>query len=53
LLPGPHGLRERDAADVILALASPEACGLLGCEGGWSREHYEAVDGDPRRQLLS
>jgi AcrR family transcriptional regulator len=35
------GLRERDAADVIYALASPEVYGLLVFERGWSAERYE------------
>jgi AcrR family transcriptional regulator len=35
------GLRERDAADVIHALASPEVYGLLVFDRGWSGERYE------------
>jgi len=35
------GLRERDAADIIHALASPEVYGLLVLERGWSGERYE------------
>ena len=35
------GLRERDAADVIHALASPEVYGLLVIDRGWSGERYE------------
>jgi AcrR family transcriptional regulator len=35
------GLRERDAADVIHALASPEVYGLLVFDRGWSCERYE------------
>ena len=35
------GLRERDAADVIHALASPEVYGLLVVDRGWSGERYE------------
>jgi AcrR family transcriptional regulator len=35
------GLRERDAADVIHALASPEVYGLLVFDRGWSAERYE------------
>jgi len=35
------GLRERDAADVIHALASPELYGLLVFDRGWSGERYE------------
>jgi AcrR family transcriptional regulator len=35
------GLRERDAADVIHALASPEVYGLLVFDRGWSDERYE------------
>ena len=36
-----EGLRERDAADVIHALASPEVYGLLVLDRGWSGERYE------------
>jgi len=35
------GLGERDAADVIHALASPEVYGLLVTDRGWSGERYE------------
>jgi AcrR family transcriptional regulator len=35
------GLRERDAADVIHALASPEVYGLLVLDRGWSGDRYE------------
>jgi AcrR family transcriptional regulator len=35
------GLRERDAADIIHALASPEIYGLLVFDRGWSGERYE------------
>ena len=35
------GLRERDAVDIIHALASPEVYGLLVFERGWSDERYE------------
>ena len=35
------GLRERDAADVIHALASPEVYGLLVLDRGWTGERYE------------
>jgi AcrR family transcriptional regulator len=35
------GLRERDAADIIHALASPEVYGLLVVERGWGAERYE------------
>jgi AcrR family transcriptional regulator len=34
-------LRERDAADIIYALASPEVYGLLVFDQGWSGERYE------------
>jgi AcrR family transcriptional regulator len=34
-------LRERDAADVIHALASPEVHGLLVTDRGWSGQRYE------------
>jgi AcrR family transcriptional regulator len=35
------GLRERDAADIIYALASPEVYSLLVLDRGWSGERYE------------
>jgi hypothetical protein len=35
------GLRQRDAADIIHALASPEVYGLLVFNRGWSGERYE------------
>jgi AcrR family transcriptional regulator len=35
------GLSERDAADVIHALASPEVYGLLVTDRGWTGERYE------------
>lgn len=35
------GTRERDAADVIHALASPEVYGLLVMDRGWSADRYE------------
>jgi AcrR family transcriptional regulator len=35
------GLRERDAADIIHALASPELYGLLVIDRAWSGERYE------------
>jgi AcrR family transcriptional regulator len=35
------GLRERDAADIIYGLASPEVYGLLVVDRGWSGERYE------------
>jgi AcrR family transcriptional regulator len=35
------GVRERDAADVIYALASPELYALLVLDRGWSGERYE------------
>jgi AcrR family transcriptional regulator len=35
------GVRERDAADIIHALASPEVYGLLVLDRGWSAERYE------------
>jgi AcrR family transcriptional regulator len=35
------GLRERDAADIIHALASPEVYGLLVFDRGWSSERYQ------------
>ena len=34
-------LRERDAADIVHALASPEVYGLLVFDRGWSGERYE------------
>jgi AcrR family transcriptional regulator len=35
------GLKERDAADLIYALASPEVYGLLVFDRGWTGERYE------------
>ncbi|HLI72352.1 MAG TPA: helix-turn-helix domain-containing protein [Acidimicrobiales bacterium] len=35
------GLRERDAADIVHALASPEVYGLLVLDRGWNGERYE------------
>jgi AcrR family transcriptional regulator len=35
------GLRERDAADIIYALASPEVYGLLVFDRGWGAERYQ------------
>jgi AcrR family transcriptional regulator len=35
------GIRERDAADIIHALASPEVYGLLVFDRGWSAARYE------------
>lgn len=35
------GLKERDAADIIHALASPEVYGLLVFDRGWRPERYE------------
>jgi AcrR family transcriptional regulator len=35
------GLRERDAADIIHALASPEVYSLLVIDRGWSGQRYE------------
>jgi AcrR family transcriptional regulator len=35
------GLRERDAADIIHALASPEVYGLLVSDRGWRGDRYE------------
>jgi len=46
------GLRERDAADVIHALASPEVYGLLVMDRGWSGERYERWIADTLRQQL-
>jgi hypothetical protein len=36
------GLRERDAADIIHALMSPELYGLLVVDRSWPPERYEA-----------
>jgi AcrR family transcriptional regulator len=36
------GLRERDAADIIHALASPEVYGLLVADRSWSGRRYES-----------
>jgi AcrR family transcriptional regulator len=35
------GLRERDAADIVHAIASPELYGLLVLDRGWSADRYE------------
>ncbi|MGA2530774.1 MAG: TetR/AcrR family transcriptional regulator [Acidimicrobiales bacterium] len=35
------GLRERDAADIVHALASPEVYGLLVFDRGWGGERYK------------
>ena len=35
------GLRERDAADIIYALASPDVYSLLVADRGWSVDRYE------------
>jgi AcrR family transcriptional regulator len=36
-----RGLRERDANDIIHALASPELYGLLVLDRGWSEDRYQ------------
>jgi hypothetical protein len=47
-------LRERDAADIIHALMSPEVYGLLVIDRGWSSERYERwLTGILVDQLLS
>lgn len=47
-------LRERDAADIIYALASPEVYGLLVFDRGWSPDRYEKwLAAMLRDQLLS
>ena len=46
------GLRERDAADVIHAIASPEVYGLLVLDRGWSGERYEQWVRDTLTQQL-
>jgi AcrR family transcriptional regulator len=46
------GVRERDAADVIHALASPEVYGLLVLDRGWDGERYERWMTDTLRQQL-
>lgn len=46
------GVRERDAADVIHALASPEVYGLLVFDRGWSGERYEHWIADTLTQQL-
>ena len=47
------GLRERDAGDLIHALASPELYGLLVVDRGWPPERYEAwLTGTLIAQLL-
>ena len=45
-------MRERDAADVIHALASPEVYGLLVLDRGWSGERYERWMAETLRQQL-
>jgi hypothetical protein len=45
-------LRERDAADLIHALASPEVYGLLVLDRGWSGDRYERWMADVLRQQL-
>ena len=40
-MPCNPGSVERDAADIIHALASPEIYGLLVFDRGWSGERYE------------
>lgn len=47
-----EGLRERDAGDVIHALASPEVYGLLVLDRGWSGERYERWMADTLTQQL-
>jgi hypothetical protein len=48
------GLRERDAADIIHALASPEVYGLLVFDRGWTGERYEKwLRSIPIDQLLA
>jgi AcrR family transcriptional regulator len=46
------GVRERDAADIIHALASPEVYGLLVLDRGWSAERYERWMADSLCQQL-
>ena len=46
------GLRERDAADIIHALASPEVYGLLTIDRGWSGQRYERWMADTLTQQL-
>jgi AcrR family transcriptional regulator len=46
------GVRERDAADVIHALASPEVYGLLVLDRGWGAERYERWIADTLCQQL-
>ena len=48
-----QGIRERDAADIIHTLASPEVYGLLVFDRGWSGERYEEwLQGILMEQLL-
>ena len=48
------GIRERDAADIIHARASPEVYGLLVSDRGWKGDRYEAWLRDTlAEQLLS
>ena len=46
------GVREREAADIIHALASPEVYGLLVLDRGWSAERYERWMADTLGQQL-
>ena len=46
------GVAERDAADVIHALASPEVYGLLVADRGWSGARYERWLRDTLTQQL-
>lgn len=46
------GLRERDASDIIHALASPEVYGLLVFDRGWTGERYEKWLGPILRDQL-
>lgn len=46
------GLRERDASDIIHALASPEVYGLLVRDRGWTGERYENWLGQILRDQL-
>jgi AcrR family transcriptional regulator len=46
------GMKERDAADIIHALASPEVYGLLVLDRGWTGQRYERWVAETLRQQL-
>jgi AcrR family transcriptional regulator len=46
------GLRERDAADIIHAVASPDLYRLLVADRGWTPQRYQAWLADSLRSML-